>query len=379
MPRDYYEVLGVPRDADDDTVKKAYRKLAFQYHPDRNQGDDAAADKFKEATEAYEVLKDRDKRARYDRFGHEGARGAAGGPAGFDGGVFDLGDALRAFMRDFGGFGDVFGGAETAGPRRGDDIEVHVDLTLEEIAVGTEKTLRVQHLTPCEPCGGSGAKPGTQAKTCPQCRGAGRVRQVHSALFAQFVNVVTCDRCRGQGRVVEERCPDCRGEGRVRDTDTATVKIPPGVSTGQYIALRGLGDAGPFGGPPGDVHMVVVEKEHALFKRHGDDIVCDVCVTFSQAALGAKIEVPTLDGTTHLQVPAGTQTGTILRLKGLGVGRPRGNGRGDQLAHVVVWTPSKPNDKERKLLEQLRDVESKPPKPGKSFFETMKGIFSRDG
>lgn len=375
MPRDYYEVLGVGRDADDDAIKKAYRKLAFEHHPDRNQGDAAAAEKFKEATEAYEVLKDRDKRARYDRFGHA-AQGGGGGPAGFDG-TFDLGDALRAFMRDFGGFGDVFGG-EPGGARRGDDIEVRIDLTLEEVALGVEKTFRVQHLAQCGVCEGSGAKAGTTAKTCPQCRGAGRVRQVHSALFAQFVNVVTCDRCRGQGRVVEERCAECRGEGRVRTSDTATVKIPPGVSTGQYIALRGLGDAGTFGGPPGDVHLVVVEKEHTLFKRHGDDIVCDVCVTFSQAALGATVDVPTLAGTAQLTVPAGTQTGSILRLKGLGVGRPRGTSRGDQLAHIVVWTPTKMHDKERKLLQQLREVESKPPKPGKSFFDAMKEMFSRD-
>lgn len=374
MPRDYYEILALPRDADDDAIKKAYRKLAFEYHPDRNQGDDGAADKFKEASEAYEVLRNGDKRARYDRYGHEAARGG-NGPGGFEG-AFDLGDALRSFMRDFGGFGDGSGG-EAAGPRRGDDIELRVDLTLEEIAVGVEKNFRVQHLTACTTCDGSGAKPGTTPHTCPQCRGAGRVRQVHSALFAQFVNVVTCDRCRGQGRVIEERCPDCRGEGRVRTTNTTSVKIPPGVSTGQYIALRGLGDAGLFGGPAGDLHLVVVEKEHALFKRQGDDIMCDVCVTFAQAALGAKIEIPTLVGTAELAVPAGTQTGKVLRLKGLGVGRPRGGTRGDQLAHVVVWTPAKPTDKERKLLEQLREIESKPPKPGKSFFDSVKDKFAR--
>ncbi len=372
MPRDYYEILGLARDADEETVKKAYRKLAFEYHPDRNQGDESAAERFKEASEAYEVLRHGEKRARYDRFGHEGARASAGG---FDG-AFDLGDALRAFMRDFGGFGDALGG-DAAGPRPGDDIEVRVDLTLEEIATGVEKTFRVQHLTRCTACEGSGAKEGTTAHTCPQCRGAGRVRQVHSALFAQFVNVVTCDRCRGQGRVVEERCAECRGDGRVRTADTTSVKIPAGVSTGQYVVLRGFGDAGLFGGPSGNVHLVIVEKEHALFKRQGDDILCDVCVTFAQAALGAKIEIPTLTGTVELTVPAGTQTGRVLRLKGLGVGRPRGTARGDQLAHIVVWTPNKPNDKERKLLEQLREVETQAPKPGKSFLESVKDIFAR--
>jgi molecular chaperone DnaJ len=377
---DYYQLLGVPRDADEEQIKRAYRKLAFQYHPDRNPDDTAAAERFKEVTEAYEVLRTPDKRARYDRYGHEGLR--AGGYG--DPGVVDLSDALRAFMRDmggFGGFGDIFGGFEGAragSARRGNDVEVRVELSLEEIATGVERSVKVQHLTTCRSCKGSGAKDGTARRTCTTCRGAGRVRQVHSALFAQFVNVVTCDRCHGEGEIIDERCADCRGDGRVRVTETASVKIPAGVTAGTYVALRGLGDAGVRGGPAGDVILHVEEKPHALFERKGDDILCDVCVTFSQAALGAAVEVPTLEGTTELHIPAGTQSGTLLRLRGKGLGRARGHGRGDQLAHIVVWTPTKPNDQERSVLEQLRAVESRPPKPGKTFFQTVKDLFSRE-
>ncbi len=379
---DYYTILGVSRDADDETIKKAYKKIAFDSHPDRNKGNPAAAERFKQATEAYEVLKNPDKRARYDRFGPDGAPG--GGMAGE--GFVDLGDALRAFMRDFGGlggFGDVFGSTfESAGANaahRGDDVEVRLDLTLEEVAIGVEKTITIPHLVSCATCAGSGARAGTKPQTCAQCRGTGRVRRVHSALFAQFVNVVACDRCRGEGRTIEDRCPDCRGEGRTRTTDSASVRIPAGVTSGTYVALRGLGDVGPRGGPPGDVLLLIEEKPHALFVRDGDDVLLDVCVTFSQAALGAALDVPTLDGTATIDIPNGIQSGTELKLRGKGLGRPRGSGRGDQRVRVMVWTPTKPTEKEKAALRELARVESQPPKPGRGFFSTVRDFFSREG
>jgi molecular chaperone DnaJ len=300
-------------------------------------------------------------------------------------GFVDLGDALRAFMRDFGGlggFGDVFGSAfETAsggGAQRGDDVEVRLDLTLEEVATGVERSITIPHLVACTACAGSGARAGTTPRTCGQCRGSGRVRRVHSALFAQFVNVVPCDRCHGEGRVIEERCTTCKGDGRVRASDTASVRIPPGVTSGTYVALRGLGDAGPRSGPPGDVLLLIEEKPHTLFVREGDDVVLDVCVTFSQAALGASLDVPTLEGSAPLAVPSGIQSGTVLKLKGKGLGRPRGSGRGDQLVRVIVWTPSKPSEKEKAALRDLARVESPPPQPGKSFFSTVRDFFTRD-
>lgn len=380
MRQDYYEVLGLPRDADDDSIKRAYKRIAFESHPDRNQGDPAAADRFKKATEAYEVLKNPEKRARYDRFG---ADGLAGGMAGE--GFVDLGDALRAFMRDFGGlggFGDVFGSAfESASggaARRGEDVEVRVDLTLEEIATGVERSITVPHLVACAACQATGARAGTTAHTCPQCRGSGRVRRVHSALFAQFVNVTACDRCRGEGRVIEERCPDCRGDGRVRASESASVRIPPGVTAGTYVALRGLGDAGLRGGPPGDVLLLIEEVPHSVFVRDGEDVLLDACVTFAGAALGTKLEVPTLEGKTTLDIPAGTQSGTILRMKGKGLGRPRGSGRGDELVRVIVWTPTKPSEKEKAALRELARVQSAPPQPGRSFLSSVRDFFKRE-
>jgi molecular chaperone DnaJ len=377
---DYYEILGLGRDATEEQVKKAYRKLAFQHHPDRNPGDKAAELKFKEATEAYEVLRDPEKRRRYDQFGHAGVGGAAGGPA-VDFSGFDLADALRAFMRDFGGdfggFEEIFGRSGRPGPReqRGDDLQVRVKLTLEEIAEGVEKKIRLKHLKRCATCHGSGSRSG-KLVNCPTCKGRGQVRHVQSSFFGQFVNVAVCPDCGGDGRRVEDACPECRGEGTIRDTDTVSVRVPPGVMEGNYIPLRGLGDAGRRGGPPGDLIVIIEEKPHAVFERHGADLHCEVPVGFPVLALGGKIDVPTLTGEAALHVPAGTASGQVFRLRGNGLPRLRSSGSGDLLASLRVWVPAKLGAKERQLLEELgRSEAMKPPPPGKSVFERVRDAF----
>jgi len=380
-PRDYYEVLGVPRGAGEDDVRKAYRKIAFESHPDRNPGDKAAEQRFKEATEAYEVLRDPDKRARYDQFGHAGVAGPGGGGAGgVDFSGFDLADALRAFMRDFGGFEDLFAGAPggrgPAGRRmaRGDDLQVRLKLTLEEIATGVEKKIRVKHLKSCPTCGGRGGK---GEETCPQCHGRGQVRHVQPSIFGQFVNVTTCPRCDGEGRTFKERCPTCGGEGRVPDTETITVRVPAGVANGNFIPLRGLGDAAPRGGQAGDLIVLIEEREHPVFERDGSDLRIDVPISFTTAALGGRVEVPTLSGApANLEVRPGTASGHIMRVRGRGLASLRG-APGDLVARLVVWVPSRLSTQEKKLLEQLGNAEGlKPPRPGKGLFERMKDAFA---
>jgi len=376
--RDYYEVLGVPRGAGEDEIKKAYRKLAFENHPDRNPGDKQAEQRFKEATEAYEVLRDAEKRARYDQFGHAATGGA--GPQGFDVSGFDLADALRAFMNEFGGdiggFGDLFGGGGGRGgarARRGDDLQVRLRLTLEEVFTGVEKKIRVKHLRPCVTCGGKG---GTGESACSQCQGRGQVRRVQQSIFGQFVNVSTCPQCGGEGRVIRERCRDCGGEGRVSETETIAVKVPKGVAGGNFIPLRGMGDAGPRGGPAGDLIVLIEEKPHAVYDRDGDDLVVDLPVGFATAALGGKVEVPLVDGTrAALSVPAGTPTGHVLRLRGKGLPSLRG-GTGDLIVRLVVWVPTRLGGEEKRLIEQLGRAEGmQPPGPAKSLFERVKDAF----
>jgi molecular chaperone DnaJ len=374
--RDYYEVLGCARGAAEAEIKKAYRKIAFEFHPDRNPGDKAAELKFKEATEAYEVLRDPDKRARYDQFGHAAA--ASGPSADFSG--FDLADALRAFMRDFGGdsggLDDLFGGGGRGGtrPRRGDDLQVRLKLSLEEVATGIEKKIRVKHLRPCGTCDGKG---GTGETVCSTCQGRGQVRRVQQSIFGQFVNVATCPECAGEGRMVKERCKTCSGDGRVSETDTISVKVPPGVANGNFIPLRGMGDAGPRGGPAGDLVVLLEEKPHPVFDRDGDDLHIDLPVSFATLALGGPIQVPTLDGGTLDQhVPAGTPTGHVLRLRGKGLPSLRGP-HGHLLARLVVWVPTKLSGEERRGIEQLGKGEGlKPPKPSKSVFERVKDAFA---
>ncbi len=380
MTRDYYETLGVARDAGADEIKRAYRRLAMQHHPDRNPGDPQAEASFKEAAEAYEVLKDPHKRAAYDRYGQAGLRdGFAGGADGFD-----LSDALRAFMRDFGGLGafeDLFGGGESrrpaSGPRRGSDVQVRVRLTLEEVAVGVEKTLNLTILETCAACAGTGSETRERVR-CPACVGAGEIRQARRSIFGQFLNVMSCPRCRGTGAVVEKLCRECGGEGRQRGEKRVKVKIPAGVSTGNYLTLRGQGNVGANGGPRGNVLVVVEVLEHEVFQREDDDVLLEQPVSFTAAALGANVSVPTLEGTAELAVPAGTQSGAVLTLKGLGVPHLSGRGRGDLRVRVRVWTPTRLSAEERRLLQELARSESqKPPAPARgTFWEKMKEVFS---
>jgi len=377
--RDYYEVLGLGRDANEENVKKAYRKLALQYHPDRNPGSKDAEGKFKEATEAYEVLKDPEKRARYDRYGHAGMT-AGGGFEGFDFGTFDLSDALRAFMRDFGSFGifDDFLGQTTTRTRRrggpkGRDLQVKLKLSLEEIATGVEKKIKLKRMVKCDVCRATGAAKGASKATCPRCQGAGQIRKVSRSFLGQFVSVATCDYCQGEGQVIQKPCPVCGGQGRINGTSTITVKVPAGVVTGNYIPIRGSGDVGPRGGPPGDLIVLIEELEHDHFRRREDDIIYEVPISFSQAALGDQIEVPTLDGRANLKIPSETQSGKIFRFKGKGIPHLHGYGRGDQLVRIVVWTPTRLSRDEKALFEKLaKSPGTKPPKAGKSFFDKLK-------
>ena len=359
--RDYYEVLGVAKDASRDDIKKAYRKQAFQFHPDKNPGNKEAEEKFKEATEAYEVLSDAEKRRNYDQFGHaaaspfgRGAGGFGGGAGGFEG--FDLSDALRAFMREFGGFGDF----DTAGmgggagrQRKGRDLQIRVKLTLAEIATGVEKQLRVNKNVLCKTCHGSGAKEGAKPITCETCNGTGQIKQVQRTILGQFVNVMECHTCDGEGTIVKDKCADCRGTGVVRGSDTVTVKIPAGVASGNYITVRGGGDALGRGGRPGDLYVVIEEEEDERFTRHGSDVLIDLPLTYTQLALGARLEVPTIDGKVLLRVPGGTASHKVFRLKGKGIPRLDGYGRGDQMVRVVAWVPEKVSKKEEELLKEL--------------------------
>ena len=378
--RDYYEVLGVERNAPEEEIKKAYKKLAFQHHPDRNPGDKQAEEKFKELAEAYEVLRDPEKRHRYDQFGHAGAR-AGGQYADFNFSGFDLSDALRTFMRDFGGLGgfeEIFGEPARGRRRgrsageRGRDLKVEVKLTLEEIARGSEKTIKLKRMAPCEVCNGAGAEKGSAKTTCPQCRGTGEIRQVRQSIFGQMMTVTTCPRCRGEGEIIEKTCPTCGGEGRVRGTSTINVKVPPGVATGNYIPLRGQGDAGVRGGPPGDLYVFIEEEEHPIFKREGNDVLVHLPISISQAALGDEIEAPALDGKAMLKIPAGTQSGKIFRMRGRGIPALNGYGKGDELVQVVVWVPTSISAEEKRLLKQLSEMPGFKPPKDKGFMERLR-------
>jgi len=376
--RDYYEVLGVERTASGQEIKRAYRRLAMQFHPDRNPDDPESTEKFKEASRAYEVLHNPETRARYDQFGHAGV-GGAGSRSGYA--DFDLSDALRAFMRDFGGFDDLFGrsrgrGGRSRGPLRGSDVQMRLRVPLEEVATGVEKTIRVKLLQRCPACHGKGSDSGEPA-TCPSCQGSGEVQQAQRSIFGQFVSVHVCPRCEGQGTVVTDPCRSCGGEGRVREEKRIKVRIPAGVETGNYLTLRREGNVGPRGGPQGDLLIVIEVESHPLFERRGDDIVLDLGISFPQAALGAEIEVPTLAGSDSLTVPPGTQSGDVLRLPGRGLPRLGGGPRGDELAQVAVWVPNRLSADERAALERLSESENfAPPKGGKGFWSKVKEAFT---
>ncbi len=380
---DYYERLGVPRDADAEEIKRAYRKLAMEFHPDRNSAVDAE-ENFKRVTEAYEVLRDPEQRQLYDRFGEAGIRrGAGGGPSGGFGG-FDFADAFEVFMREFGGmgFGDIFGGrgSRPGGPRPGSHIKLRLKISLEEAARGAERSVKVKIADPCSRCGASGAEPGTSPERCRTCNGAGEVRQVQRSMLGQFVSVRPCPDCGGSGERILDPCSDCSGEGRVVEEQTVKLEIPAGVSTDDYLKLSGRGNAGPAGGPRGDVLVLVEVEDDRRFERIGDDLVYNLAVTMSQAALGAEVDVPTIiDGTAKLKVPSGIQSGQALRIRGRGMARLRGSGRGDQIVRVLVWTPTDPSREERELLERLREVEGAPPEPDTEepgFWERVKRAFT---
>jgi molecular chaperone DnaJ len=368
MKRDYYEVLGVSRDVTDDDLKKAYRKLAIKFHPDKNPGDHTAEERFKELGEAYQVLCDPERRARYDRFGH----------AAFEqGGGFDFGAGFGAGFEDILGdlFGDFFGTGRARGgrgrARRGADLQYRLDITFEEAARGCEKTVSIPRMQPCSACSGRGTKTGTAPKTCPQCRGTGQIR------FQQgfFSIAKTCGHCNGQGTTIPNPCPSCEGGGVERSEHTLSIKVPAGVDSGSRLKLRGEGESGGSGGTAGDLYVLLQVEEHPLFTREGTDVICDVPVSFVQASLGTEIEVPTLDGKAKIKVPGGTQSGQSFRLKGRGVVDLNGYGRGDQLVRIIVETPRRLSAEQRQLLEEFARLSGEEVHPlSKTFLDKVKSM-----
>jgi molecular chaperone DnaJ len=355
--RDFYEVLGVNRDASDEDIKKAYRKLAAKHHPDRNPDDKSAEEKFKEAKEAYEILTDGNKRAAYDRYGHAGVDpSAAGGPGGFGGG----GAGFDGFADAFGGiFDEIFGGGRGGaggGGRsnvyRGADLRYNLEITLEEAARGAEKTIRIPVMEECEVCHGSGAKPGTQPKTCPTCGGAGQVRIQQGFFSIQQ----TCPKCHGSGRFIPDPCTTCHGSGRTKKQKTLEVKIPVGIDDGMRLRHAGYGEPGVNGGPAGDLYVEIHVKEHAVFQRDHDDLHCEMPIGFATAALGGQIEIPTLDGAASLKIPGETQSGKVFRLRGKGIRNVRSGHPGDLLCHVVVETPVNLSDRQREILREFDEI-----------------------
>ena len=388
--RDYYEILGVDQSASEADIKKAYRKLALKYHPDRNPGDTEAETKFKEAAEAYEVLSSPDKKARYDRFGHAGVRGnGAAGGAGFQ----DINDIFNAFSDIFGsgGSGSIFedilgGGARSRRTRRrgrpGGDLRIKLPLSLEEISEGSEKKIKVRKFVLCKSCSGSGAEAGKEGySTCPTCQGVGEVRQVTRSVFGQFVNVQTCSDCQGEGRIINNTCNECKGEGRIKGEETIPITVPAGVLDGNYLTLRGAGNAGVRGGTTGDLRIEIEELPHKHFKREGLDIYYDLYISFPDAALGTEVEVPTLKGRARLEIEAGMQSGKLLRMRAKGIPELSGNGKGDEMVRVNVWTPRDLTEEERQFFEEYRNSPSFTPKPEKddgrkSFFSKVKDVFT---
>ena len=384
--RDYYEVLGVDKSASADDIKKAYRKLAVKYHPDKNPDDKAAEEKFKEAAEAYSVLSDADKKARYDQFGHSGVEGA--GPD-FSGGFGNLNDILNdlfggAFGSGFGGFsgfGGGFGGGQRQQQRvyRGRDIRVRVKLTLEEIAHGVEKDITIEKSVPCQDCGGKGAKNSSDIKTCPACNGTGQVQRVVNSFLGQTVTYSTCQQCGGEGKVITNPCRSCGGTGLVRKRETIKVKIPAGVEAGMQLTIQGEGHAAKNNGINGDLLVVIEEQEHPNLKREGNNLYYTKVVSLPDAILGAEVEVPCLDGAYKIKVEPGTQSGTIVRLRNKGLPTVNGyGGTGDMYVKIAVWIPKKLEKDEKAVIESLRGKESFTPNPtkeDKNFFDKLKGLF----
>ncbi|MFI5227626.1 MAG: molecular chaperone DnaJ [Gemmatimonadales bacterium] len=371
---DFYAVLGVDRGAPDEEIKKPYRKLAMTNHPDRNNGSKEAEERFKSITEAYDVLRDPQKRAAYDRYGEAGLRR---GGAGFH--HVDLSEALGIFMRDFGGFGgldEMFGARSTSsnGPRSGADVKITVPLSLAEVATGIDKKIQIKLLDPCENCAGSGAEPGSKSQVCATCGGQGEVRRAQRSFFGQFVTVGPCPTCHGEGRVVPTPCKRCRGEGRQRGDHDITVQIPAGVATGQYMTLRGVGNSGTRGGPRGDIHVLFEVGDDPRFERDGEDLYTESLVTYPQLVLGAQLSVPTVSGHAMLELPAGTQSGQVFHLRGRGLPRVNGGGTGDLHVRVQLWTPERVTEEERQLVGRLSELQPGVPADGrgKGFWAKMK-------
>ncbi|MCW8796744.1 MAG: molecular chaperone DnaJ [Chlorobium sp.] len=394
MKRDYYEVLGVSRSVSKDEIKKAYRKLAMKYHPDKNPDNSEAEEHFKEVNEAYEVLSNEDKRRRYDQFGHAGVGSSASSQGGaYGAGAGDINDIFSAFSDMFGGgaragggspfgFEDVFGGgarrSRSSAGVRGNDLKIRLKLSLEEISKGVEKTIKIKKQIPCEVCQGTGSKTG-ELETCSTCQGAGEVRQASKTMFGQFVNITACPTCGGEGKVVKERCTSCHGEGIKQGETTVKVNIPAGVEEGNYLTLRGQGNAGPRGGGNGDLIVVIEEMPHKLFVRRGNDVIYNLPVSYPDMILGTKVEVPTLDGRVKLTIPQGTQPNTMLRINGKGIGHLKSPGRGDHLVRVNVYVPKELSHRDKELLKEMKKSDHLVPDEKtdheKSFFEKAKDIF----
>lgn len=381
--RDYYEVLGVAKGASQEEIKKAYRQMAIKYHPDKNPDDKSAEEKFKEAAEAYEILSDADKRARYDRYGHAGVSANSGG--GFSGGM-TMEDIFSQFGDIFGDSGSPFesffgtgrsGRTRTQG-ERGTNLRIKLSLTLEEIAKGVAKKIKVKKHVACDVCNGSGAKDNDSVQTCNTCRGAGVVRQVRSTFLGQMQTTTPCPTCHGSGKTITASCPKCKGDGRVYGEEMIEIEIPAGVEEGMQLSLRGNGNAGRQGGPNGDLLINIEEKPHEELQRDGMNLIHDLYINFADAALGTSKEVPTIDGRVKIKIPPGTQSGKIFRLKEKGLPSVQSYGKGDQLIHVNVWTPKKLSEDEKGILEKLRDKPNFQPQPGKTdrgFFDRMRDYF----
>ncbi|HUM97431.1 MAG TPA: molecular chaperone DnaJ [Chitinophagaceae bacterium] len=384
--RDFYEILGVSKSASADEIKKAYRKVAMQYHPDRNPGDKAAEEKFKEAAEAYEILSDADKRAQYDRYGHAGVgnngRGGFGG-----GGGMNMEDIFSQFGDVFGEdfFGNIFGGGQRGrgGQRsrgtRGSNLRVKLKLTYEEIAKGVTKNIKVKKYVGCNTCGGNGAKDKGSVQSCGTCGGSGQVRKVTNTFLGQMQTVTTCPTCNGEGSTVTAKCSNCKGEGRVYAEETVSIDIPAGVQEGMQMNVSGRGNAGERGGPPGDLIVLIEEEAHKELHRDGLNVAYDLHITFSEAVFGTQVEVPTIDGKAKIKIPAGTQSGKILRLKGKGFPAVNSYQKGDQLIHINIWTPQHISSEEKAMLEKLGaspNFKPQPDKSDKSFFDKIKEMFS---
>ena len=371
--RDYYEVLGVSRGASEDEIKKAYKKMARKYHPDLNPGDKTAEEKFKEVNEAYEVLSDADKKARYDQYGHAGVDpnfGAGGFGGGFDG-SFDFGDLGDIFGSFFGG---GFGGGRRTNPnapQRGESIRMSIAISFEEAAFGCEKAVTVERYETCDTCHGNGCAPGTSPEVCPDCHGTGTVQVRRQTPMGVFATSSPCPKCGGKGRIIHQPCKDCRGSGMVRKKKTIQASIPAGIDNGQTISIRGQGNAGKNGGPAGDLLITITVRPHELFRREGTSVLCEAPITFTQAVLGAELEIPTIDGKVKYTLPEGTQSGTTFRLKGKGIPSINGRGRGDQYVTVYIETPKNLNKGQKEALKKFAET------MGESNYEEQKKFFKK--